>query len=859
MNPLHPSRNSFPRLFLLLLVAAAMPSRSQTVQWTAYNDLSWRSGEDSTRITAVSTNQTGILRRYDTGGATSVRLTVTNAAPTRDTIYGAEPRVGTDAYGIFHGIVSCKGFIWYKNYVDTNITLTFRGLRPQMRYTLVFYGNRNDYGWTRGSEVVLSGTGGFRNRSSTGTDSLTHQPLFAGETDSSTVLPAGNTDSGFVARFDSVRSGSDSMVVLTVRYYGTAGNQYKGKYSSALMVREIEPGGSASYLLGVSVTGSGSVTRSPDLPSYPSGTVVELTAVPDTLHRFARWGGALSGSTSPANITMDGPKDVTALFMPGTGNTTRFMIVGDSRQGPSTKPLNGDTLELLARQAVLEGAEFWVFPGDLVNGWATGTPTPPTNLKKELLAWQDSVSEAWEDSVRIYPVRGNHEAWNWYYHDWWKSAWDSAFAGPRALPQNGPASQKNLSYYVRHGNSTGDSVLVIGMDQFTSRYVYDPRENDSASLAYMDTTWLRTVLESKGTIKHVFVYGHMPAFRCGRRLGLEADQYRRNRFWKILEEHRVKVYFCAHTHFYSRARIGNGTADTTDDVQQMVVATAGASFYRSSSAPWFPGATYWDGFVHDSTYGGWTPLRRHVDTLKIGYVLAEIDGGVATFTWKEMTSWGVFAPGGDTWQYTVVDSPIAVQLISLAAVILPQGSVQVEWTTMSEINNYGFEVQRSPLPDAGFETIPNSFLPGHGTTITPHSYRFVDSSAAPGLRWYRLKQIDLDGTLHYSHSVEASPVAAVAAHPLPAAYSLGPNYPNPFNPSTTVAYALPLKGHVHIQVFDLVGREVATLVDGVVEAGYHRGVWDGRGPDGRVMGSGVYFCRLEAGSHVELRKMLLLR
>ncbi|MGA9115372.1 MAG: immunoglobulin domain-containing protein, partial [Bacteroidota bacterium] len=637
-------------------------SPAQTVVWTAYNDLAWTAGQADINITKITTQQSGVLKKRSDGTNTTVRLTVSGAAPASDPGTGAEPASGTDAYAVFNGNVSCTGFIYYSTTPSSNPTFSLQGLNPGKWYTIVFYGNRNAYPtWERGSEATISDCASFKNRSSLGTDSA-GGPLFSGPSDPSTVLPAQNTDSGWVARFEEISAGSDSDLVITVTFYGRAGEGYKGKYASALMVQEVTPP-SSGYLLNLDTRGSGSVTKTPDSASYSPGTVVTLTAVPDAHHRFVRWEGALSGSGNPAQITMDGPKDVTAIFFPGTGNKTRFMIVGDSRGTSSSQPVNGPILEHLAHQAAVEGAEFWVFPGDLVNGWAAGTPTPPTNLNSELLTWQGYVSEAREDSVRIYPVRGNHEAWNWDYHSEWKYAWSQAFSGPWTLPQNGPDSQKNLSYYVRHGNSTGDSVLVIGMDQFWSDFIPDPREpaGTMASRGHIDTTWLRTVLESKGTIKHVFVTGHMPAFRCGRRLGLEADTLRRNSFWRILEEYGVKVYFCAHTHFYSRARIGNGTADTTDDVQQMVVGTAGASFYRSLSAPWFPGATYWDGFIHDSTYGGtygpWTPALQHVDTITYGYVLVEIDGDVATFTWKEMTPGGVVTDGGDTWSYVAGPPP----------------------------------------------------------------------------------------------------------------------------------------------------------------------------------------------------------
>jgi hypothetical protein len=94
---------------------------------------------------------------------------------------------------------------------------------------------------------------------------------------------------------------------------------------------------------------------------------------------------------------------------------------------------------------------------------------------------------------------------------------------------------------------------------------------------------------------------------------------------------------------------------------------------------------------------------------------------------------------------------------------------------------------------------------------------------------------------------------------IPTAFRLVGNSPNPFNPVTSVVYDVPRESEVSIRVYDVSGREVCTLVHGVVEPGVHEVVWDGRNDRGEYVGSGVYFCTMEAGSFHESSKMTLLK
>ncbi len=217
------------------------------------------------------------------------------------------------------------------------------------------------------------------------------------------------------------------------------------------------------------------------------------------------------------------------------------------------------------------------------------------------------------------------------------------------------------------------------------------------------------------------------------------------------------------------------------------------------------------------------------------------------------------------------NSPVPVELTSFTA-IAKGSAITLSWQTASETNNYGFEVEKDTArAQQVFTTIPGSFIPGHGTTLVPQTYTFVDSNAAPGKWAYRLKQIDLDGSVQVFEPVlvDLTITGLGIDRAVPTVYTLQQNYPNPFNPSTAISYQLPVASDVKLVVYDLLGKEVATLINAVEEPGYKSVEWNASG-----VASGVYLCRLQArpllggqapmqsgqaGDFIQTKKLLLLR
>ena len=176
-------------------------------------------------------------------------------------------------------------------------------------------------------------------------------------------------------------------------------------------------------------------------------------------------------------------------------------------------------------------------------------------------------------------------------------------------------------------------------------------------------------------------------------------------------------------------------------------------------------------------------------------------------------------------------SPVPVELTSFTATA-QNDFVELNWTTATEINNQGFEVQRSTT-NSEFVTV--GFVEGNGTTTEEHHYSFKDKDVSGFLR-YRLKQVDFDGSYEYSDIVEVEVLGNVS-------YELAQNYPNPFNPVTNISYTLPTESQVKLSIYNPLGELVETIVNEKQDAGKYDAVWNaGNHP------SGVYIYTLDAVS-----------
>jgi len=227
---------------------------------------------------------------------------------------------------------------------------------------------------------------------------------------------------------------------------------------------------------------------------------------------------------------------------------------------------------------------------------------------------------------------------------------------------------------------------------------------------------------------------------------------------------------------------------------------------------------------------------------------------------REMMVGGVFATAGG------LSSPCIARFSDHGNTILPiqlasftgqyaENVVRLHWLTLSEINDYGFYVQRRHAADSTWVVLPGSFVPGHGTTNQPHEYALTDRPSGEGLWQYRLKQVDLDGSVHFTDPIAVDVTTGVDGT-ASSCFVLEQNYPNPFNPATNIRFAVPVGASrlVSLRLFDVLGREVATLVHAEMGPGAHEVVLDGSS-----LAGGTYFYRLDAGILSSVKRMLLIK
>jgi Lamin Tail Domain/Secretion system C-terminal sorting domain len=192
--------------------------------------------------------------------------------------------------------------------------------------------------------------------------------------------------------------------------------------------------------------------------------------------------------------------------------------------------------------------------------------------------------------------------------------------------------------------------------------------------------------------------------------------------------------------------------------------------------------------------------------------------------------------------------PLPVELSTFTAKANKLG-IQLNWSTATEVNNYGFEIQRSVVSEqqSAESWVKVGFVKGNGNSSSPKSYSFVDNNPLSGKVEYRLKQIDNDGQYKYSNIVEVS-----FSNPL--RFALFQNYPNPFNPSTIIKYQISKAVYVSLKVYDVLGRRVASLVNKNEQPGNYSVRFNAE-----KLSSGIYYYQLKAGNYRQVKKLLLLK
>lgn len=202
---------------------------------------------------------------------------------------------------------------------------------------------------------------------------------------------------------------------------------------------------------------------------------------------------------------------------------------------------------------------------------------------------------------------------------------------------------------------------------------------------------------------------------------------------------------------------------------------------------------------------------------------------------------------GNNYDYATIkysQDPVPVELTSFLATLQSHNVILI-WTTATELNNFGFEIERS-TNKTDWRII--GFKEGNGTTTETHNYSFVDNLYEINFQkiYYRLKQINYDGSFEYLNAIEVDIP--------PSEFDLFQNYPNPFNPNTVISWQVPVGSWQTLKVYDLLGREVATLVNEYKSAGNHSVEFNDAG-----LPSGVYLYKMQTTNFSTSRKMILIK
>jgi len=234
-----------------------------------------------------------------------------------------------------------------------------------------------------------------------------------------------------------------------------------------------------------------------------------------------------------------------------------------------------------------------------------------------------------------------------------------------------------------------------------------------------------------------------------------------------------------------------------------------------------------------------------IATGKYHSIALDSEGGI--YTWGYNID-GQLGDGSNTRRTTPVlsnyNSALPVELTTFTASNIENKKVQLNWSTATEVNNYGFQVERRKGIGEWKEI---NFIEGSGNSNSPKHYEYVDENVSGGKYSYRLKQIDIDGNFGFSKFVEVE-------LGLPVEYKLSQNYPNPFNPTTQIQYTLPNNESVTLKIYNLLGSEVATLVNQNQPAGSYEINFDASN-----LTSGIYFYQISAGNFNQVRKMMLVK
>ncbi len=350
----------------------------------------------------------------------------------------------------------------------------------------------------------------------------------------------------------------------------------------------------------------------------------------------------------------------------------KFIAVGDTRGTSSSDIINTPILTELANEIVAQQAAFVIMPGDLVYSGSLSA----------FQTWRNIMAPVYQAGIGVFPILGNHDANA-------VASFIEVF-GPD-LPDNGPAGELDRTYAFSYNN-----VLIMGLDNYVN-------------LGRVNQPWVDGIL-AQNTLPHIFVFGHMPAFKVNHTDCLDDYPTQRDAFWNSLRNAGAAAYFAGHDHFYDHMRVDDGDGDVNNDVHQFITGCGGAPFHTT--------------YAYDGVNTSWTPVGVYHE-VQYGYTVVEIDGATVTMTFYHRTGPNTYVPTADVWSYTVNTGPTPPAAPTQLTATPGNATVALNWSVSAGADSYN--VKRSTGNPAGpYEVIATGVV----------SPTYTDNSVVNGTTYY---------------------------------------------------------------------------------------------------------------------------
>ena len=612
-----------------------------------------------------------------------------------------------------------------------------------------------------------------------------------------------------------------------------------------------------TFTLTVSTVGSGSVTKDPDQLGYPGGSSVILTAVPITGWHFVAWSGGATGSANPVTVVMDADKSITATFAINTYTLTVNSTNGSVTKVPDQPSYDHGTNVTLT-PVPATGYHFVSWSGDVLAGHETDNPlvlamdgnktlTASFALNSYTLTINvvgngsvgkvpDQLSYDHGTSVQLTATPGTFYSF---------TAWSGDLAGAT-----------NPATILMDGNKT--VTATFNLTQITHNIVLPPGWNIVSSYTEPNVPDLDTVLApiipNLTIMKNNAGQVYWPALLIDNIISWNhADGY--FVYTQALDTLAVRgvvimpestpISLVAGWNMPSYLRYSPMTCEAA------LTGLSGNLVLAKNNA----GQVYWPEFTIN-TIGNMMPGEGYQMYLNMAATLTyPANSGPlpklqpnanAPDAPRHLIASTVRTGMNATFliRSSVFNEGDEVGIMTVQRVLVGSGTVK---NGKALVTVWGDNELTEEIVDGATEDEQLSLV--YWSSNDKKERRLKVSSLIDGLTGTPLR-----GSLVYTTNA-VRVVDAAIARAIPIEYLLSQNYPNPFNPSTTIMFGLPKDGRVRLEVYNLIGQRIATLIDGEYkEAGYHEAVFNNG-----ALGSGVYFYRLQAGNFVAVKKMMLTK